>query len=494
VRNQKRITASTSTAKTCNGKRGLRGLATTGLALVLLAASGGALAQTVSQTGLPLAVEDGGLTWKGITLYGIIDAAVQYETHGAPFNDYFISGGSDIVQKNSNNSVFGVTSNGLSQSRVGLQGSEPLHFLDFSGVFKLETFFNPASGNLTNALKSVTQNNGRSLADQSTNIDSSIAGQIFQQSFVGVSSPTYGTLTFGRQNTTLADLVAKYDPQQVSYAFSVVGLSGTPAGGGDTQDRRLDDSVKYSAKFFDIVHVGLQYKFQNSSAENYSTAGSGEAFTATEVSLGAEYAGASVDAFYTKVKDAVSIGALSATQVTGLPALGYALDNSLSGTISDNQSFGAMASYAFGPATFFGVYEHITYMNPSIKLDPGFDDIGGYTLAYVNNTAYAKADKILQVYWAGARYMVNENLTAAIAYYGEKQNAYATGKDLNCSNTISGACSGNLNALSVSLVYHFTKRFDTYAGAMWSEVTHGLSNGYLETTMIDPAIGFRYSF
>jgi predicted porin len=439
VRNQKRSTASTSTADTCNGKRGLRGLAKNGLALALLAASGAALAQTTSQTGLPAPVEDGGLTWKGITLYGIIDAAVQYETHGAPFNDYFISGGSDVVQKNSNNSVLGVTSNGLSQSRVGLQGSEPMHFLDFSGVFKLETFFNPASGNLTNALKSVAQNNGRALDEQSTNIDSSIAGQIFEQSFVGISSPTYGTLTFGRQNTTLADLVAKYDPQQVSYAFSLIGLSGTPAGGGDTQDRRLDDSIKYGAKFFDIVHLGLQYKFQNSSAENYATAGSGEAFTAAQVSLGAEYAGASVDAFYTKVRDAVSIGALSATQVTGLPALGYALDNSLSGTISDNAAFGAMASYAFGPATFFGAYEHITYMNPSIKLAPGFDDIGGYTLAYVSNTAYAKADKILQVYWAGARYTVNENLTAAIAYYGEKQNAYATGADAGCSSVVSGA-------------------------------------------------------
>jgi predicted porin len=492
VRNQKQTTA--SSADNDSGKRGSRAFAVSGLALALLGASSVGLAQTISPTSLPAPVEDGGLTWKGITLYGIIDAAVQYETHGAPFNDYFISGGSDIVQKNSNNSVTGVTSNGLSQSRVGLQGSEPLHFLDFSGVFKLETFFNPASGNLTNALKSVAQNNGRSLPDQSTNIDSSIAGQIFQQSFIGISSPTYGSLTFGRQNTTLADLVAKYDPQQVSYAFSVVGLSGTPAGGGDTQDRRLDDSVKYYAKFFDMVHVGLQYKFANSSAASYSTAGSGEAYTATEVSLGGEYAGASVDAFYTKVKDAVSIGALSGEQVTGLPALGYALDNSLSGTISDNAAFGAMASYAFGPATFFGAYEHITYMNPSIALDPGFDDIGGYTLAYVNNKAYAKADKILQVYWAGVRYVVNEHLTAALAYYGEKQNAYATGADFNCTNTISGACSGELSAASVSLVYHFTKRFDSYAGAMWSNVSHGLANGYLETTMIDPTVGFRYSF
>jgi predicted porin len=493
VRNQKRTTASTSMADN-NGKRGLRGLARNALALALLAASGGALAQTLSPTSLPEPVEDGGLTWKGITLYGIIDAAVQYETHGAPFNDYWFAGGTDVVQKSSNNAVSGVVSNGLSQSRVGLQGSEPLHFLDFSGVFKLETFFNPASGNISNALKALTQNNGRSATNQSAAIDSSIAGQIFEQSFVGISSPTYGTLTFGRQNSTLADLFAKYDPQQLAYAFSLIGLSGTPAGGGDTQDRRLDDSIKYTAKFFDIVHLGLQYKFQNSSAESYATAGSGEAFTASEVSLGAEYAGASVDAFYTKVKDAVSVSALSAEQVTGLPTLGYALDNSLSGTISDNESFGIMGSYAFGPATFFGAYQHITYMNPSIALNPGFDDIGGYTLAYVNNTAYKKADKELGVYWAGVRYTVNENLTAAIAYYGEKQYAYATGADFNCSNTVSGSCSGHLNVASVSLVYHFTKRFDSYAGAMWSNVSHGLANGYTETTMIDPTLGLRYSF
>ena len=488
--NQIRTIASNGTSGNYTRRR-MRGLAAGSFAVALLA-SAGALAQTTSQTGLPAAVEDGGLTWKGITLYGIIDAGVQYETHGAPYNDYWFAGGTDVVQKSSNKSVFGVTSNNMSQSRVGLQGSEPLHFLDFSGVFKLETFFNPATGNISDALKSVTQNNGRPADEQSANIDSSIAGQIFEQSFVGISSPTYGTITFGRQNSTLADLFAKYDPQQLAYAFSLIGLSGTPAGGGDTQDRRLDGSIKYSAKFFDIFHLGLQYKFQNSAAETYATSGSGEAFTATQVSLGAQYAGASVDAFYSKVRDAVSVGALSATQVTGL--VGYALNNSLSGTISDNAAYGAMGSYAFGPATFFGAYEHITYMNPSIKLNDGFDDIGGYTLAYVNNTAYAKADKILQVYWAGARYAFDEHLTAAIAYYGEKQNAYATGANFNCASTVSGSCRGNLNVFSVSLDYHFTKRFDTYAGAMWSNVSHGLANGYTETTMIDPTIGLRYSF
>ncbi|HEY3849366.1 MAG TPA: porin [Steroidobacteraceae bacterium] len=466
----------------------------------LLVAGSAAQAQAASPSASSPAAADESLTWHGITLYGIVDMDFQYVTHGAPFSNYFISGSSDIVQKNSNNAVSGFTSNGMSQSRVGIQGKEPLHFMDWSGVFKLETYFNPASGQITDALKSVAQNNGRALDAQSTNIDSSIAGQPFEQAFVGMSSPTWGTFTFGRQNTTLADLIAKYDPQQTSYAFSLLGLSGTPAGGGDTQDRRLDSSIKYDGHFLDMFHVGAIYKTQNSSAQNYATAGTGEAFSGFEVAIGAEYAGASVDGFYTKMRDAVSVGTLSTAQLATLPALNLSSQNSLSGTISDNASYGIMASYALAPVlpvlpvTVYGGFQHITYMNPSIPLAPGFDDIGGYVLGAVNNTAYAKGDKQLNVYWLGARYSVTPQFTAAIAYYGEKQFAYATGADAGCSTVISGSCSGNFNAVSVSLDYHFTKRFDTYGGAMWSNVSHGLANGYINTTMIDPTIGARFSF
>jgi predicted porin len=491
-------------SKTAGGlsRKGLGSKAWTlsGVAAALVSVGGLAQAQAVSAPAAS-APADESLTWHGITLYGIVDVGLQYNTHGAPFSDYFISSGSDIVQKNSNNPVFGVASNPMSQSRVGLNGKESLHFLDFSGVFKLETFFNPASGELTDALHSLTQNNGRALNAQSTNIDSSVAGQIFQQSFVGVSSPTYGTLTFGRQNSTLADLVSKYDPQQLSYAFSLVGLSGTPAGGGATQDRRLDDSLKYYANYFNLLHFGVQYKFQNSTAQSYATGGSGEAFSAVEVSAGAEYAGASVDVFYTKVRDAISAGTLSAADVAALPALGLSSANSVAGTVSDNASYGVMGSYNLSsllggaaPVTLFGAYQHITYMNPSIDLPVGFDDIGGYTLGAVSNTAYKDADKILQVYWAGARYALTDQATVAIAYYGEKQNAYATGADLNCSSTVSSKCSGNLNVASISFDYHFTKRFDTYAGVEWSNVSHGLAVGYLNTTNIDPTIGARFSF
>jgi predicted porin len=197
------------------------------------------------------------------------------------------------------------------------------------------------------------------------------------------------------------------------------------------------------------------------------------------------------------MRDAVSVSTLSTEQLGNLAALNLSATNSVSGTISDNASYGAMASYALTPVlplTVYGGYQHITYMNPSIDLAPGFDDIGGYVLGAVSNTAYAKGDKILQVYWTGARYAVTPQFTAAIAYYGERQTAYATGADAGCSSTVSGSCNGNLHVASLSLDYHFTKRFDSYAGVMWSNVSHGLAAGYLNTTMIDPTIGLRFSF
>jgi hypothetical protein len=43
-----------------------------------------------------------------------------------------------------------------------------------------------------------------------------------------------------------------------SYAFSIIGYSGLTAGMGDTQDVRLDDSVKYTFKH-DWFHAGAFY-------------------------------------------------------------------------------------------------------------------------------------------------------------------------------------------------------------------------------------------
>jgi len=439
------------------------------------------------------------VTFHGITLYGIVDVGIQNQTHGAPISDYFVGGSAEVVQKNSNHSVTGITPSNLSQSRVGLQGVEPL-VGDWSGVFRLETFFNPQSGQISDALKSLTQNNGRPLANQNTNVDSSASGQTFIQSYAGVSSKTFGTFTFGRQNTVLADGVAKYDPNFASQAFSLIGISGVTAGGGDTQNRRLDSSLKYVGSFNVVeggaAHLSAQYKF------NQST---GSANTAYEVAIGGDYAGASVDAYYAKIKGAVAAAALSAAQVAGLPALcpnplpaggscvAASPSNALAATISDNTTFAIYGLYNMGVLKFYGGYEHIKYANPTTPLSAGFN-LAAYTIAYVNNTAFP-SDKTLQVFWAGVRYTVLPELDLVGAYYGYKQNSYGTGANAGCSTSVAGTCSGREDVISFDADYRLSKRFDAYAGVMYSGVHDGLANGYLfHTTDITTTTGVRFKF
>ena len=427
---------------------------------------------------------DDSLTWHGITLYGVIDIGLQYETHGAPFSDYRPAASGNIVQKNSRESIFGATPSNMGQSRVGLQGNEPLYG-DWSGVFQVETFFNPQSGDIADSLKSLTVNNGKSLGNQSNGLDGSSAGQAFQTAFVGIKSARFGALTAGRQLTLLSEGTVKYDPNYDSTAFGLLGASNTYSGGGSSEDKRLDSMLKYTGTFEDLVHVGALYKFNGST---------GSANTAFQADIGGQFQGASIDAYYSKVNDAISASSLSAAQVAELPKLGYSSTNSVSATISDNTAFAVMAFYQFDPLKFFAGYEHIKYANPTRPLEAGFTDIGGYILAFVSNSSYDN-DKVVQVYWTGLRYTVIPPLELTVAYYGYHQNAYGTGAEAGCSTAANSACSGSFEAFSFDADYHFNKHFDAYAGAMYSGVHDGVANGYIYyTTNINPTIGVRYKF
>jgi predicted porin len=297
-------------------------------------------------------------------------------------------------------------------------------------------------------------------------------------------------LTFGRQLGLVADGIAKYDPNYASQAFSLIGMSGTYAGAGDTEDRRFDSALKYSLTLQDIIRVGAMYKFNNSN---------GAANSAFQADVGGDYAGASVDAYFAKTRSGISASPLNAEEVAGEvvkgvagPNVGFAVNNSLAATISDNTVGSLMGSYTAGPVKILAGYEYIQYDNPKDPLAAGFTDIGGYNLAYVNNAAFPHP-KILNVYWAGARYTVLPGLDLVGAFYGYHQNSY--GAKAYCNNTSEGTCAGTFKAFSYDADYSFTKRFDGYVGAMWSEVAGGVANGYLfQRTNLNPTIGVRFKF
>ena len=435
------------------------------------------------KTGPGVTGEDS-LTWKGITLYGVVDIGIQYDTHSAPFTPFRPAASGNIVRQNSYESVVGVTPSNMGQSRVGLQGIEPLND-EWSAVFQVETFFNPQSGEIANSLKSLTVNNGVALGQQTVGVDGSSAGQAFQTSYVGLKSLRFGTLTFGRQATLLYEGIVKYDPNYNASAFGLLGASNTYSGAGSQESNRLDSTAKYLISFNDLVRLGALYKFNQAS---------GSANTAVQANLGVGYGGASVDAYYSKVKSAITATSLSNTQVAQLPALGYSVSNSLAATISDNTAYALMALYKLDPLKFFAGYEYIKYENPETPLSAGFVDIGGYVLAFVNNTAYQNP-KITQVYWGGLRYTVIPRLELSAAYYGVHQSAYGSGTQAGCTTSAHSVCSGSLEAFSFAADYRFNVHFDAYLGAMYSGVHDGLANGYpYNTTNINPTIGVRYKF
>jgi predicted porin len=449
--------------------------------LTALGAAGAAHAQQKTGPGIPA---DEALTFHGITLYGVIDIGLQYDTHGAPFSDFRPAASANIVQKNSRQSVLGLTPSNMGQSRIGLQGIEALAG-DWSAVFRVETFFNPQSGQIADSLKSLTVNNGRTPANSTTNLDGSSAGQPFQTAFVGLNSRRWGTLTLGRQLTLLTEGTIKYDPNYDASAFGLIGASGAYQGGGSTENKRLDSTVKYSGNFSDRVHVGALYKFNGSNAPG---------ITAFQAVLGAQHAGVSVDVFYSKVNGAISAASLTQAQVAELPALGQSVSNSLSAIISDNTAYAVMALYAIGEFKFFAGYEHINYANPSRPLPAGFINLGGYVLAFVNNDAYEN-NRVLRVYWTGARYRVIPALDLVLAYYGYHQDAYGVGTQAGCTGTAYSTCSGSFEAYSFDADYYFNPHFDVYAGAMYSGAHGGVASGYaFHTTNINPTIGLRYKF
>src|SRR5580698_164098 len=239
-----------------------------------------------------IVADDGSLTWHGITLYGAIDMGLAYQTHGSPLSNSAGFGLGYLISKNSNKPYFGAAPNALSASNIGLKGNEEL-LPGLSAVFNLQTSFLPTSGRLADGLGSIVQNNGLPLTSQTTFADSSKDGQALNTAaWGGLSSPVYGTLTYGRQNSLTLDGVLAYDPMSGSGAFSVIGFHFSSAGGGATENARLDNSLKYTVK------VGA---FRAGAIAQVGTSGETPR-SLVQGDLGVDYLGLSLDAIVGNTK------------------------------------------------------------------------------------------------------------------------------------------------------------------------------------------------
>jgi len=493
-------------------------------------------------------VESDDLCWHGVCLYGNFDMGLAYMPHSTPFNS--MAGGplNYIVEKASNSgSYFGVGANQFSTSFIGLRGKQEIGD-NLYAVFNLQTLFNPASGQNANQLGGFQQNNGLGGNPALGNLansygDSSKGGQMFNNAaYFGISSPTYGTFTMGRQSALSSDLVVNYDALSGANAWSLITFEGATGGGGDTEDRIYDNSYEYRLNIGPVrLAVEAQLRNGGNSATN----------NAFEGDIGFDYMGLSMDFLGGHISDALSLPAtltttnvnlLTSNQLGTTAGPGYAIPCSLgclSGIVSDNTVFSVGARYVIGPWKLFGGYEHITYENPNNSLQPGAFVYAGYNLAFVNQNFYA-SNKNLNIFWVGAKYAVTPTLDLIGSYYGQRFGFFTQGAGLTAtqfSNVPTGTpasalqaaacaansaafagCAGGVDMISFALDWRFARHVDFYAGVAWEQKFGGAANATVlatgngtltngatcasaagcttgtRITNFDPAVGLRYQF
>ncbi len=492
-------------------------------------------------SGHEFATTDCTLTWHGITVYGAYDIGAGWVSHGLPESGYNYEGES-LVNRNGYQHRFVVAPNNLQQTGFGVRGKE--EFLPgWFVVFNASTGINPQSGLLANASQTQIVNNGLPRASYSYAIDGARAGQPFNDEYYGgVSSKIFGTLTFGRQRSLGTDAMLQYDPAQGAYAFSYIGYNGTMAGGGDTEDSRWDDALKYRLTV-GPVHFGAMYKFADGSAGCYDpAAAAGSLWTATSCipqsahnnawgfdlggTIGPDRGKFSADAVFQHYNQAISVlnpllgpqspatphlgftqsltDSIDTTPINGGDGLGPNListDNTVYGIVTENNAVMFAAKYVWDPFKFFAGYEYIWQNNPANPLGVGASDEGGYIMSGVEDNNL-DTEKLVNIWWTGAKYTYRRKTDFTFAWYQQRQNDFRLPPACSPTAGFRASCAGTLNEGSFYIDHHFTKRFDGYAGLAYSWVTGGLAIAiphgpgvpYLSDNNCAPTVGARFAF
>jgi predicted porin len=413
-----------------------------GISIATLFAANGAYAQSTNGS--------------SVELYGILDAAVgnvEYSLAADPNFPATVNPASATKQAVSQ-STTGMFNGGISPSRWGIRGTEDLGG-GLKAIFNLDSYFNINSGTLSNAAASLANNRATTAANASSSTvsaASSVNGQLFNdQAWVGLSDESFGTLTFGRQWSTMGEILRNYDAVQDAQLFSPLGFSGTYAGGGLTENKRQDNSIKYTNKFGDFNVIGM--------AKLGGTAGSSSAGSAYGIGGGYEAYGFGVQLAYQQSTDSLS--------GTNAP-----LADTVNVTNYNTNSFMIAAKYAFGDAKVTGGYETYTLMKPS---DP-FVNLGtstyyGYQIDAATN--FTGDNRTTHVFWLGGDYNFTPAFNLAVGFYDiapQQSNDYAsTTSTAGVTSVSAGQGNGNIYEYSLLADYHFSKRTDAYFGLMYSQ-------------------------
>lgn len=367
-----------------------------------------------------------------VTLYGVLDVPIEFVTHMASSAPTVNPTTGAITQQSGGNRVSLLASGGMAGPRWGMRGSEDLGG-GLKAIFAMESGFGVDDGK--------SQQSGRLFG---------------RQAFVGVESQSLGTLTFGRQYTSMFDAFQNFGP--LTYAATYEPL--IPLVGSNFRE---DNMLKYSGVF-----GGLK-------AAAHWSFGAGAGASGTNV-----LAGGGAGEVPGHFRDNTAYGG---TLIYGSGPLGLSVAYDqwnpavTTGNAGRVRKAGAAVSYALGP----------------VKLMAGYRWGNSETSS---GTTLLRDD----MFWTGAQYQATSSLMLKLGYYYDNVKTLRVGAAAPAVNPA--------NPWQVSFVadYELSKRTDLYlatayaknSGLNFDTSANGFQTGYWLSQGSDnqfgAAIGIRHKF
>ncbi len=330
-----------------------------------------------------------------VTLYGLIDAGITYTNnqHG--------------------HSNWQETSGSVNGSRWGLRGAEDLGG-GLKAIFTLENGFGINDGTL--------KQGGREFG---------------RQAFVGLASDQFGAVTLGRQYDSMVDYVGplaltgtQYGGTQFAHPFDNDNLNNS---------FRVNNSVKYQSVNYGGFKFGALYGFSNQ-ADGFAN---NRAYSA-----GASYnwGGLNVAAAYLQLNSNGATGAAAAFNSGGA----VSSDNTF--FAGRQQTWGAGANYAFGPATVGLVYSQ-TNLSGLAGIGAGASGQSAGIGGFGGDSAH------FQNFEANARYALTPAVSIAGSYTYTKASLAGTRP--------------HWNQFNLQTAYALSKRTDVYLQGEYQQVNDG---------------------
>lgn len=322
-----------------------------------------------------------------VTLYGLIDAGISYNSH--------------IKTATGSSSFWGYGDGVASGTRWGLRGTEDLGG-GMKAIFVLENGFNSGTG--------VGGQNGAMFG---------------RQAFVGLTKDGMGSVTLGRQYALTTDVLG------ANYSTGGNTVAGNYAYHFNDVDQltasRINNAVKFQSANFEGLTFGALYGFSNTTsfagAPSSSSTSSSRAY-----SFGANYGNGpfSLGAAYTNINYP---GAATPAFTTTIAGLGGALKNL--------RTFGVGGRYVAGPATMWALWTNtlLSQMAGSSYLYNAYEVGGKYmftpALAGGLGYTYSRASGLFGAHWN----QVNASVDYALS---KRTDVYALAIYQDASGTFNG--------------------------------------------------------